>query len=129
MCFGQIQKHIAESLAEYMAGKSYLYGVTNGLDLSTYGNGLDADGVKLYCALMAKRVADRAIQVMGGYRYVGEYNVERLWVSHVLLQEHLAIIEVLTNTALQQKLHSAMQSCWKSEVVRWYQWKPSQEHG
>ena len=83
--FGQIQKHIAESYAEYMAGKCYLYGIANGLDLSTYGNGLDADGVKLYCAPMAKRVADRAIQVMGGYGYVGEYNVERLWVSGRLL--------------------------------------------
>jgi isovaleryl-CoA dehydrogenase len=112
--FGQIQKHIAESYAEYMAGKSYLYGVTNGLDLSTYGNGLDADGVKLYCAPMAKRIADRAIQVMGGYGYVGEYNVERLWVSHVLLQVHLVIIAILTNIDLQQKSQSVMQSCWKS---------------
>ncbi|KAL3789199.1 hypothetical protein ACHAWO_013927 [Cyclotella atomus] len=84
--FGQIQKHIAESYAEYMAGKCYLYGVSNGLDLSTYGNGLDADGVKLYCAPMAKRVADRAIQVMGGYGYVGEYNVERLWRDAKLLE-------------------------------------------
>lgn len=33
------------------------------LDLSSYGNGLDADGVKLFCGPMAKRVADRAIQV------------------------------------------------------------------
>jgi isovaleryl-CoA dehydrogenase len=84
--FGQIQKHIAESYSEYMAGKCYLYGVANGLDLSTYGNGLDADGVKLYCAPMAKRVADRAIQVMGGYGYVGEYNVERLWRDAKLLE-------------------------------------------
>ena len=65
--FGQIQKHITESYAEYQAGKCYLYGFANGLDLSTYGNGLDADGVKLYCAQMSKNVADRAIQVMGGY--------------------------------------------------------------
>ena len=84
--FGQIQKHIAESYAEYMAGKCYLYGITNGLDLSTHGNGLDADGVKLYCAQMAKNVADRAIQVMGGYGYVGEYNVERLWRDAKLLE-------------------------------------------
>ncbi|KAL7522479.1 hypothetical protein ACHAWX_007166 [Stephanocyclus meneghinianus] len=84
--FGQIQKHIAESYAEYMAGKCYLYGIANGLDLSTYGNGLDADGVKLYCAQMAKNVADRAIQVMGGYGYVGEYNVERLWRDAKLLE-------------------------------------------
>jgi len=84
--FGQIQKHISESYAEYMAGKCYLYGVANGLDLSTYGNGLDADGVKLYCAQMAKNVADRAIQVMGGYGYVGEYTCERLWRDAKLLE-------------------------------------------
>ena len=84
--FGQIQKHVTESYAEYMAGKSYLYGFSNGLDLSTAGNGLDADGVKLYCAQMAKNVADRAIQVMGGYGYVGEYTVERLWRDAKLLE-------------------------------------------
>ena len=72
--------------AEYMAGKCYLYGFANGLDLSTYGNGLDADGVKLYCAQMSKNVADRAIQVMGGYGYVGEYTVERLWRDAKLLE-------------------------------------------
>ncbi len=77
--FGQIQKAIAESYAEYMAGKSYVYSVANGLDLQTQGNSLDTDGIKLYSASMAKNVADRAIQVMGGYGYVGEYNVERLW--------------------------------------------------
>ena len=32
-------------------------------------------GVKLYCAPMAKRVADRAIQVLGGNGYVAEYKV------------------------------------------------------
>lgn len=84
--FGQIQKAISESYAEYMAGKSYLYAVANGLDLFSDGNSLDADGVKLYCAQMAKNVADRAIQVMGGYGYVGEYGVERLWRDAKLLE-------------------------------------------
>ena len=31
------------------------------------GNGLDADGVKLYCGQMGKNVADRAIQVRKGF--------------------------------------------------------------
>jgi len=84
--FGQIQRHLAESYAEYMAGRTYVYAVANGLDLGTHGNGLDADGVKLYCAQMAKNVADRAIQVMGGYGYVGEYVVERLWRDAKLLE-------------------------------------------
>lgn len=84
--FGQIQKALAESYAEYMAGKSYLYQVANRLDLNAHGQGLDADGVKLYCAPMAKRVADRAIQVMGGNGYVGDYRVERLWRDSKLLE-------------------------------------------
>jgi isovaleryl-CoA dehydrogenase len=84
--FGQVQRHVAESYAEYMAGRAYLYYVANQLDLSSSGNGLDADGVKLYCAKMGKEVADRAIQVLGGYGYVGEYQVERLWRDAKLLE-------------------------------------------
>jgi len=84
--FGQIQHHLAGSYAEYMAGRTYVYAIANGLDLNSYGNGLDADGVKLYCAPMAKTVADRAIQVMGGYGYVGEYVVERMWRDAKLLE-------------------------------------------
>eukprot|EP01040_Poterioochromonas_malhamensis_P006458 gene6458-6957_t len=84
--FGQVQKAIAESYAEFMAGRSYVYDVARRLDLRSYGNGLDADGVKLFAAPMAKRVADRAIQVLGGNGYVGEYVVERLWRDSRLLE-------------------------------------------
>jgi isovaleryl-CoA dehydrogenase len=84
--FGQVQQHLAESYAAYMAGRSYVYAVAKALDLQSYGNGLDADGAKLFCAPMAKQVADRAIQVMGGYGYVGEYKVERLWRDAKLLE-------------------------------------------
>jgi isovaleryl-CoA dehydrogenase len=45
--YGQIQKMIAESYAEYMAARHYVYNLTNHLDLSSFGNGLDSDGVKL----------------------------------------------------------------------------------
>ena len=84
--FGQIQRLISESYAKYMAGKCYLYGVAGSLDLESQGNGLDADGVKLYCAPMAKTIADSAIQVMGGYGYVAEYGVERLYRDARLLE-------------------------------------------
>lgn len=84
--FGQMQRLIAESYAEYMAGRSYVYNTANSLKLDSVGNGLDADGVKLYCGNMGKNVADRAIQLMGGYGYVGEYNVERLWRDAKLLE-------------------------------------------
>lgn len=84
--FGQIQRHIADSYAEYMAGKTYLYQTANHLDLVSAGNRLDTDGVKLYCTTMGKNIADRAMQVMGGYGYMGEYVVERLWRDAKLLE-------------------------------------------
>jgi len=84
--YGQMQRFIGESYAEYMAGRSYVYQTARHLDLSSVGNGLDADGVKLFCAGMSKNVADRAMQVMGGYGYTGEYNVERLWRDAKLLE-------------------------------------------
>ena len=84
--FGQMQQHLAESYAAYMAGRSYLYATAKALDLKSHGNGLDADGCKLFCAPMAKNTADRAIQMLGGYGYVGEYTVERLWRDAKLLE-------------------------------------------
>ena len=84
--FGQIQRHIGESYAEFMAGRAYVYNTAYKLDLDSSGNRLDSDGVKLYCSTMAKNVADRAIQTLGGYGYVGEYTVERLWRDAKLLE-------------------------------------------
>lgn len=84
--YGQIQRHIAESYAEYMAGRAYTYQVAYNMDLAKPGQRLDTDGVKLFCATMGKNVADRAIQVLGGYGYTGEYKVERLWRDAKLLE-------------------------------------------
>ncbi len=84
--FGQIQRHIAESYAAWMAGRCYVYDTAARLGLDAYGNRIDSDGVKLFCSTMAKEVADRAIQVLGGYGYVGEYQVERLWRDAKLLE-------------------------------------------
>ena len=84
--FGQIQSHIATSYAAWMAGRSYTYNTAAHLDLASGGHRIDSDGVKLFCATMAKEVADRAIQVLGGYGYVGEYQVERLWRDAKLLE-------------------------------------------
>lgn len=84
--FGQIQRYLAESYADYQAGRAYVYSAAAALDLGSAGNRLDSDGVKLYCATMAKNIADRSIQVLGGYGYVGEYVVERLWRDAKLLE-------------------------------------------
>lgn len=50
------------------------------------GNRIDTDAVKLFCGPMATRIANNAIQVMGGYGYVGEGVVERLWRDAKLLE-------------------------------------------
>ena len=84
--FGQIQRHIAESYAEYMAGRAYTYQTAAALSLDKGGHRIDSDAVKLYCGTMAKNVADRAIQVLGGYGYVAEYKVERLWRDAKLIE-------------------------------------------
>ena len=65
---------------------SHVYDTARNTDLSKSGNRLDTDGVKLYATTTAKNIADRAIQVMGGYGYVGEYVVERMWRDAKLLE-------------------------------------------
>jgi len=83
---GQIQRHIAESYAEFKAARCYVYDTARRLDLSSSGNRVDADGTKLFASRVAKEIADRAIQVLGGYGYMGEYVVERLWRDAKLLE-------------------------------------------
>jgi isovaleryl-CoA dehydrogenase len=63
-----------------------VYQVAAALEMDQAGNRLDSDGVKLFCSTMAKEVADAAIQVLGGYGYVGEYEVERLWRDAKLIE-------------------------------------------
>jgi isovaleryl-CoA dehydrogenase len=84
--FGQMQKYIAESYAEYKAARAYVYETARVMRLDREGNRLDSDGAKLIATTMSKNVADRAIQVLGGYGYVGEYTVERLWRDAKLLE-------------------------------------------
>ena len=84
--FGQIQKYIGDSYAEYMSARTYVYDTARRLNINQAGQRLDSDGVKIVASTMAKNVADRAIQVLGGYGYVGEYVVERMWRDSKLLE-------------------------------------------
>ncbi len=84
--FGQIQAYIAESYAEYNAARCYVYNVAREMDLTKAGNRMASDGAKLFATPVAKRIADRAIQTLGGFGYVGEYVVERLWRDAKLLE-------------------------------------------
>ena len=84
--FGQMQRYIGESWAKYRAMRAYIYDTANNLVLGKAGQRLDSDGVKLFATTAAKEIADAAIQVMGGYGYVAEYVVERLWRDSKLLE-------------------------------------------
>ncbi len=83
---GQIQRHIAESFAEYRAARTFVYDTARRMDLEETGQRVDADAAKLIAAQAGKRAADPAIQVLGGYGYMGEYVVERLWRDAKLLE-------------------------------------------
>ncbi|KAH8097218.1 isovaleryl-CoA dehydrogenase [Aureococcus anophagefferens] len=74
--FGQMQRHVAEGYAKLMAARAYLYATAVDLDLTSTGNRLDTDGVKLFATA----------GVHGGYGYVAEYQVEQLWRDAELLE-------------------------------------------
>lgn len=84
--FGQIQRLIAESYANYQAGRTFLYNTAYNLDIFKPGNRMDTDACKLFCGPMAKQVADNAIQVLGGLGYCGDGVVERLWRDAKLIE-------------------------------------------
>jgi isovaleryl-CoA dehydrogenase len=83
---GQIQRYIAESFAEYRAARIFVYDTARRIDLHAVGQRVDADATKLLASQVAKRAADAAIQVLGGYGYMGEYVVSRLWRDAKLLE-------------------------------------------
>lgn len=84
--FGQIQRYIGESYAKVAAARAYVYDVAQRMRLESHGQRVDSDGVKLFASTVGKEVADNAMQVLGGYGYVGEYVVERLWRDAKLLE-------------------------------------------
>jgi isovaleryl-CoA dehydrogenase len=83
---GQIQRYIAESFSEYRASRVLVYETARHIDLEATGQRVEADAAKLFASQVAKRAADAAIQVLGGYGYMGEYVVERLWRDAKLLE-------------------------------------------
>lgn len=97
--FGQIQKYLATSYAEYITCRSYVYNTARTMDFTKPAHTLHTDTAKLICAKMSKKVADTAIQVLGGYGYVGEYCVERFWRDSKLLE-----IGGGTNEALEKNI-------------------------
>ena len=83
---GQIQRYLAEHYAAWRSARSFVYDVARQIDLGSTGQRMQADAAKLVASQMGKAAADAAIQVLGGYGYMGEYVVERLWRDAKLLE-------------------------------------------
>ncbi len=110
--FGQIQRYIARSYAAWKAARSYVYDTARRMDLGRPGQRVDSDGVKLVATTMAKQVADDAMQVLGGYGYVGEYVVERLWRDAKLLEIGGGTLE-----AHEKNITKDLSRAWQAIVV------------
>lgn len=100
--YGQIQKHIAQSYGDFQAARAYVYETARSYQSGSDSNHvslpnqrLQSDGVKLVASRVGKDIADRAIQVLGGYGYVGEYRVEQFWRDAKLLEIGGGTIEAL----------------------------------
>eukprot|EP01013_Petalomonas_cantuscygni_P002442 TRINITY_DN1250_c0_g1_i1.p2 TRINITY_DN1250_c0_g1~~TRINITY_DN1250_c0_g1_i1.p2 ORF type:complete len:423 (+),score=109.64 TRINITY_DN1250_c0_g1_i1:44-1270(+) len=83
--FGQVQKYIGDAFADTAAARSFLYNVASQVKHGQNSRTL-TDAVKLHCARTGKRVADDAMQVLGGAGYSRMYPVERLWRDAKLIE-------------------------------------------
>lgn len=106
MEFGQIQRMVAESYADFQAARALVYHVASELGPDVR-NSLGAASAKLVATQMAERVSRNAIQVLGGYGYCREYPVERLHRDAILLS-----IGGGTNEAMQKNIASDLKKLW-----------------
>ncbi len=83
--FGQIQAYIADSYAATEATRCLVYQVAREVG-PDQRNRIGSDAAKLFAAPVGKRVADNAMQVLGGAGYCNEYPVERLFRDAKLLE-------------------------------------------
>ena len=78
--FGQIAAMLADSQAEMAAGRSLCLDCARQFDTGDNIPFIDIASAKLFCSEMVSRVADRAVQVMGGLGYMEDLsNVPRLF--------------------------------------------------
>jgi len=83
--FGQIQRYIADGFAQTEAAKALTYAVARNCAPGTQ-NRIGTDAAKLFATPAAKKIADDAMQVMGGMGYTKDMPVERLWRDAKLLE-------------------------------------------
>lgn len=83
--FQMVQGKIAEMVTMTEAARSLCYRAAAKLDAGTPDPGLSSMA-KWYCAEVAVKVADEAIQLHGGYGILEEYNVAHYWRNAKVLE-------------------------------------------
>ena len=76
--FQLVQALLADSKAELYAGECMVMDAARRRDRGDSVT-IEASAAKLFCTEMCGRVADRAVQVLGGAGYMSEYGVERFY--------------------------------------------------
>ena len=78
-----------------------------GMSLDKSGSRIDSDGVKLFCARMAKNVADRAMQTLGGYGYVAAAVAASIMHPVHAVCQHNTHTHAYTHTHTRARAHHA----------------------
>ena len=84
-CLQLVQGKIAEMVTQTEAARSICYRAAGKLDTSQADPALSSMA-KWYCAEVAVKVADEAIQLHGGYGILEEYNVAHYWRNAKVLE-------------------------------------------
>ena len=78
--FGQISAMLADSRSEMLAGQALCLDCAKKFDNEKNIPFTDIASAKLFCSEMVSRIADRALQIMGGMGYMEDYSdVPRLY--------------------------------------------------
>lgn len=105
---GQVENLIADSYARFSAARALVYETAGQINPQNRSS-LQAASAKYMATTMAEFVARNAIQVLGGYGYTRDYEVERLYRDAVLLS-----IGGGTNEAMKKNIISDLKRVYKN---------------
>jgi len=81
-----IQWKLADMYVDIDAGRGLLYKAARSLDENKKTWMMDATVAKLYCTEMSHRVVHSALQIHGGYGYMKDFPIERLYRDQRILE-------------------------------------------
>ena len=76
--FQMIQEMLADMATEIQAGRNMAYWAASLADQGKRVR-LEASYAKLFCSQVGKKAVDNAVQILGGYGFISEFPVERMY--------------------------------------------------